>query len=113
MHNAAKYFQLHRTQVDKEMNVMFSTKKISTILKYIVSKISLAALLVVLGMVGTAAASRPMVLSTDPTDDAINVPVNTTVTVNFSVPMNCKTISTQTFRLKAIRHMPIAPQSVT
>src|SRR5882757_941263 len=64
-------------------------------------------------MVGTAAASRPMVLSTDPTDDAINVPVNTTVTVNFSVPMNCKTISTQTFRLKAIRHMPIAPQSVT
>ncbi len=28
-------------------------------------------------------AARPVVVSTNPTDDAINVPVNTTVTVNF------------------------------
>jgi hypothetical protein len=71
-------------QVTKEMSVMFSTKKITTIVRNIVSKISLAALLVIVGMVGTAAASRPMVTSTYPADDAINVPVNTTVTVNFS-----------------------------
>ena len=61
-------------QVTKEMNVMFSTKKITTIVRNIVSRISLAALLVIVGMVGTAAASRPMVTSTDPADDAINVP---------------------------------------
>ena len=40
-------------QVTKEMNVMFSTKKITTIVKNIVSRISLAALLVIVGMVGT------------------------------------------------------------
>jgi hypothetical protein len=113
MHNAAKYFELHHMPVNKEVSAMFPTKKITMILKYIVSKMSVAAFVVVVGMVGTAAASRPMVTSTDPADDAVNVAVNTTVTVNFDVPMDCKTISTHTFRLKAVRHMPIAPASVT
>ena len=89
-------------QVNKEMNAMFSTKKVTMIFKYIVSKISVAALVLVVGMAGVAAAAGPRstVISTYPTDDAINVPVSTSVTVNFSLPMDCKTLRKQTFRLK-------------
>src|SRR5271170_1181793 len=92
IHNAAKYFDLHHMQVDKELNAMFSSKEITTIAKYLATKFAIAALVVVLGMVGSAAAStgpKPTVISSDPADDAINVPVNTTVTVNFSLPMDC------------------------
>jgi Ice-binding-like/Bacterial Ig-like domain len=103
-------------QVTKEMSVMFSTKKITTIIKNIVSRIPLAALLVILGMVGTAAASgkpKSIVVSTFPTDDAVDVPINTTVTVNFSLPMDCKTINRNNFRLKDIRHGRLAAESVS
>jgi hypothetical protein len=103
-------------QVTKEMSVMFSTKKITTIIKNIVSRIPLAALLVILGMVGTAAASgkpKSIVISTYPTDDAIDVPVNTSVTINFSLPMDCKTINRNNFRLKDVRHGRLAAESVT
>ena len=95
---------------------MFSSKKITTIIKNIVSRIPLAALLVILGMVGTAAASgkpKSIVVSTFPTDDAVDVPVNTTVTVNFSLPMDCKTINKNNFRLKDIRHGRLAAESVS
>ena len=45
-------------QVTKEMSVMFSSKKITTIVKNIVSRISLAAFIVIVAMAGIAAASR-------------------------------------------------------
>ncbi len=92
---------------------MFSMKKTTMILKYIVSRISIAAFVVVVGMAGTAAAARPIVTSTSPTDDAINVPVNTTVTVNFSEPMNCNTINRNNFRLKDVRHGRLAAETIT
>src|ERR1700722_14275276 len=104
-------------QVTKEMSAMFSTKKISMIVKYIISRIPLAALLVILGMLGTAAAAsgkpKSIVVSTFPTDDAVDVPVNTTVTVNFSLPMDCQTINSNNFRLKDVRHGRLAAESVS
>jgi Ice-binding-like/Bacterial Ig-like domain len=114
--NAAEYFELHHMQVTKEMNSMFSTKKISMILKYIVGRISIAALVVIVGMAGSAAASskpRPIVTSTNPADDAVNVPVNTSITVNFSEPMDCNTISISHFRLKDVRHGRIAAERIS
>jgi Ice-binding-like/Bacterial Ig-like domain len=102
-------------QVAKEMIAMFSTKKIATIVKYIVTRFTLAACVVILGMAGTATASRkpkPTVISSDPADDATNVPVNTAVTVNFSLPINCGTINRQTFELKDYRRRPVAASSV-
>src|SRR3984957_13020061 len=103
-------------QVTKEMNDMSSTKKISTIVKYIVSRFSIAALVVVLGMVGSAAASgkpKSIVVSTSPTDDAVDVPDNTSVTVNLSLPMDCRTINRNNFRLKDVRHGRLAADSVS
>ncbi|MFZ0679771.1 Ig-like domain-containing protein [Candidatus Binatus sp.] len=95
---------------------MFSTKKITMILKYIVSRISIAALVVIVGMAGSAAASdktKSIVVSTSPTDDAVDVPVNTTVTVNFSLPMDCSTINRNNFRLKDVRHGRLAAESIS
>src|SRR4029077_15289548 len=92
IHNATERFEFHHMQVNKEMNAMFSTKKITMMLKQIVSRMFIATFVVIIGMVGTAAAARPAVISTSPTDGAIGVPVNTIVTVNFSEPMDCKSI---------------------
>ena len=52
-------------QVAKEMNVMFATKKIMSLVRNLVAGLPLAALLVIVGMAGTAAA-RPVVVSTIP-----------------------------------------------
>ncbi len=103
-------------QADKELKVMFSTKEITTIVKFIVTRFALAAFVVVLGLVGSAAASnrpKPTVISTDPADDAINVPVTTTVTVNFSLPIDCHSINRQTFEIKASRRKPLAAERIT
>ena len=100
-------------QVTKEMNAMFSTKKITMILKYIVSRFSIAAFVVIVGMVGmvgsAAAANRPkpIVISTDPIDDAVDVPINNTVTVNFSLPISCKSVNRTTVEIKSLRHVSV------
>ena len=91
---------------------MFSMKKTTMMLKYIVSRISIAAFVVIVGMAGTAAAARPIVTSTSPADDAINVPINTTVTVNFSEPMDCNTINRNNFRLKDVRNGRLAAETI-
>ena len=101
-------------QVNEEMNFMSSTKKGTMMLKYIVSRISVAALVVIVGMAGSAFASgkprppRPVLVYSNPADDAINVPVNTSINVNFSMPMDCDSIRKSTFLLKAFRHVRIA-----
>jgi hypothetical protein len=104
-------------QVNEEMNFMSSTKKGTMMLKCIVSRISIAALVVIVVMAGSAAAAskgpRPMVISSNPADDAIDVPVNASVTVNFSLPMNCNSINKNTFRLKVVKHGKIPAVSVT
>src|ERR1700735_114507 len=103
-------------QADKELKVMFSTKEITTIVKYIVTRFALAAFVVVLGLAGSAAASnrpKPTVISTDPADDATNVPVNTTVTVVFSLPIDCHSINRKTFEIKASRRKPLAAERIT
>src|SRR5579872_3783022 len=99
-------------QVAKEMNVMFATKKIMAIVRKLVTGLPLAALLVIVGMAGTAAA-RPVVVSSNPADDAVNVPINTAVTVNFDRPVKCKTINQSTFRLKVKRNSRLAVASIT
>ncbi len=48
----------------------------------------------------TGVTLAPTVISTDPSDNAINVPLNKTVTATFSVTMNPLTITTSSFILK-------------
>ena len=43
----------------------------------------------------------------------MNVDVNTSVTVNFSMPMKCGSINKHTFRLKPVGYADIAASSVT
>jgi len=66
---------------------------------------------------GSAAASskkaRPVVLSTEPIGEAVGVPVETTVIVNFSLPMKCRSINRRTFQLDAVGRVHIAARSVT
>jgi Ice-binding-like/Bacterial Ig-like domain len=103
-------------QANKEMNRMLSTKKATMIFKYIVSQISVAALVVIVAMAGSAAANdnpRPIVTSTSPANGALDVPVNTTVTVNFSMPMKCNSINPNTFKLDAFKLIRIAAGRVT
>jgi Ice-binding-like/Bacterial Ig-like domain len=104
-------------QMNKEMNVMLlSAKKGTTMLKYIVSRISVAAFVVILGMAGSAAAGsnpRPVVTSTIPADNAIDVSVDTDVTVNFSMPIHCKNINADTFRLDSAKRVRIVASSIT
>ena len=88
------------------------------VLKYIVNRISLMALAMVLCVVGTSAAGaskkpRPVVVSTNPSDGAVDVDVQTNITVNFSLPMNCGTINKSTFRLKRVGFWDVLPRSVT
>ena len=91
---------------------MSSTNKIAMMLKYIVSSISTAALVVIIGLVaiaattGSAAAKdkpRPTVVSIDPADGSLDVPVVTSITVIFDMPMDCKTLDLHTFRLEAVK----------
>ena len=85
---------------------MLSTKKATMIFKYIVSQISVALLVVVVAMAGAAVANdnpRPTVVSTSPINGAQGVSVNTTVTVNFSMPMKCNTLNPNTFKLNALQ----------
>ena len=93
-------------QVKKELNVMLSTKKSTMMLKYIVSAISVAAFLVIAGMAAPAAAAnnpRPMVMFSNPLNNAMDVSVDTIVTVFFSIPIDCKNINADTFRLDALK----------
>ena len=90
---------------------MSSTNKIAMMLKYIVSSFSTAALVAIIGLVaiaattGSAAAKdkpRPTVVSITPPDGDIDVPVVTSITVVFDMPMDCKTLDLHTFRLEAV-----------
>jgi hypothetical protein len=45
---------------------------------------------------------RPVVASTNPIDGALDVSVLTAVVVDFSEPMNCNSLTTNTFRLNAV-----------
>jgi len=49
----------------------------------------------------TTAATPPTVVATNPLNQALNVPLNTTVSAVFSVPMNSSSITTTTFIIKA------------
>ena len=87
---------------------MSSTNKIAIMLKYIVSSISIAALIVITGMTGSAAAAkdkdqvRPSVVSIDPINGSLDVSVLTSITVVFDMPMDCKTLDPHTFRLHSV-----------
>ena len=91
---------------------MSSTNKIAIMLKYIVSSFSTAALVAIIGLVAIAATTgvaaaknkpRPTVVSITPPDGDIDVPVVTSVTVVFDMPMDCKTLDLHTFRLEAVK----------
>ncbi len=61
-------------QVDKEMNVMFATKKITSIVRNLVSRASSRGLIAYRRDGRHRAAARPVVVSTIPADDAITCP---------------------------------------
>jgi Ice-binding-like/Bacterial Ig-like domain len=91
---------------------MSSINKIAIVLKYIVSSFSTAALVAIIGLVAIAATTgvaaaknkpRPTVVSITPFDGDIDVPVVTSVTVVFDMPMDCKTLDLHTFRLEAVK----------
>jgi len=95
---------------------MLSTKKSTMMLKHMVSGISVAAFLVIVAIAGPAAAAnnpRPKVISSSPLDNAMNVSVDTAVTVFFSIPIDCKNINRDTFRLDALKRVRIVPSSIT
>ena len=56
---------------------------------------------------------RPVVVSTNPIDGAADIDVQTSITVNFSLPMSCRSINKHTFRLKPIGWSNIAASSIT
>ena len=56
---------------------------------------------------------RPVVVSTNPIDGAVDVDVQTSITVNFSVLMSCGSIDKHTFRVKPVGWHPIGASSVT
>jgi hypothetical protein len=91
---------------------MSSINKIAILLKYIVSSFSTAALVAIIGLVAIAATTgaaaakdkpRPTVVSITPPDGDLDVPVVTSITVVFDMPMDCKTVNTSTFRLDAVK----------
>ncbi len=103
-------------QANKEMNRILSTEKATMMFKCIVSQISVAALVVIVAMAGSAAANdnpRPIVTSTSPVNGAQDVSVNARVTVNFSMPMKCNSLNPNTFKLHAYKLIHIAAGSVT
>src|ERR1700722_9369034 len=88
------------------------------VLKYLVNRVSIMALAMILCAVGSSAAGaskkpRPVVVSTNPFDGAVEVDVRTSVSVNFSLPMKCETINKHTFRLRPVGSKDIAASSVT
>ncbi len=88
------------------------------ILKYLVNRVSIAALVMILCVAGSSAAAasskpRPVVLSTNPLNGAVDVDVQTSITVNFSLPMKCGSINKHTFRLKPVGFGDIAAGSIT
>src|SRR5580658_207164 len=87
------------------------------ILRHSVKIATIAALVMVLSAGASPAAAsgkpRPSVLSTNPLDGAIDVPVETSITVNFSLPMDCKSINKNTFWLKTVMGGHIVPGSIT
>ncbi len=88
------------------------------VLKYIVNRVSIMALAMILCAVGSSAAGRsdkprPVVVSTNPSDGAVDVAVQTSITVNFSVPMDCRSINKSTFRLKRVGFWDVLPRTVT
>src|SRR5580704_5277692 len=83
------------------------------VLKHIVSRVSIAALVTILCVGGSRAAQakgqdRPTVVSITPPDGDVDVPVVTSITVIFDMPMDCKTVNLHTFRLEAVKlvHIP-------
>jgi Ice-binding-like/Bacterial Ig-like domain len=56
---------------------------------------------------------RPMVVSTNPFDGAVDVDLLTSITVNFSMPMSCGSVNKHTFRVKPIGWHPIGASSIT
>src|ERR1700722_3985549 len=88
------------------------------VLKNIINRVSIMALAMILFAVGSSAAGgskkpRPVVVSTRPIDGAADVDVRTSITVTFSIPMNCGTINKRTFRLKRVGFSNVLPRSVT
>lgn len=61
----------------------------------------------------TADNTAPIVLSTVPVDNAINVPVNQALTVTFNKDMNPATIDNQTFRVKRTSDNAVVSGTVT
>src|SRR5260370_10122343 len=84
-------------------NIVAIGKSMGTmVLKNIVNRVSIMALAMVLCAAGSSAAAgsknpRPVVVSTNPIDGAVNVDVRTKITVNFSLPMKCGSINEKTF----------------
>ena len=89
------------------------------ILKSIVNRVAIAAIgdasYVRAGSPAAAASRkpRPVVVSTNPVDGAVDVDVETSITVNFSLPMSCGSINKHTFRLKPVGWSNIAASSIT
>ncbi len=89
-----------------------------SILNRTINQVSVAVLMMIVcaGSLPAAASSRqlrPVVVSTNPNDGAMNVPVDTAVTVNFSEPMKCLSLNRHTFRLKAVNSTHIKARNVT
>ncbi|MGA6970408.1 MAG: Ig-like domain-containing protein, partial [Candidatus Binatus sp.] len=88
---------------------MSATKKTSMMLMRIVKKISVAALAIIICAGAAAAANsssdvpKPVVISTDPVDGATDVSIYTSVTVNFSDPMDCNSKGLKSFRLDSAK----------
>ena len=83
-----------------------------------VNRVSIAALAIILCMAGSSAAAaskkpRPVVLSTNPINGAVDVNVQTSITVNFSLPMKCGSIDKHTFRVKPFGFPDIAASNIT
>src|SRR5260370_18986619 len=88
------------------------------VLKNIVNRVSIMALAIVLCAAGSSAAAgskkpRPVVVSTNPIDGAVDVDVQTKITVNLSVAMKCGSINEKTFSVRPAGSRDIPARSVT
>src|ERR1700691_3249780 len=95
------------------MNAMSSMKSGVMVLKYTIHRISVAALVMIACIAGSAAVAsawtiRPKVAGVTPLGGATCMALDSTIVVTFNEPMKCQTLNTKTFKLLAPHKVPVA-----